>query len=81
MTTINDVPIFEEWSSEVANDIALDKSLAADENKTEAEIRHARKAQSTGSNRHERAALIASGKKPAQEQTTDINAKSRSKKI
>jgi hypothetical protein len=69
------VPILEEWSSEVANDIALHKALATDEARTEADIRQIRTEQSTGSNRHERALLIASGKKPSQDLTPDINAK------
>jgi hypothetical protein len=69
------VPILEEWSSEVANDVALHKTLAADEAKTEAEIRQDKAAQSTDSNRNERAAMLLAGKTPSPANTPDISAK------
>lgn len=66
----------EKWSREVADSAKLGEALAADDARTEKEIREGQMLQAAGANRFERAELLAAGKTPPSEaEAQDLKAK------
>lgn len=62
--TTKDIPVLEEWSADLANDVLREKQLTDAETTTEAEIKTIVSMQGTDSHRQVRAAIIAEGKTP-----------------